>query len=84
MCHDVYLIYREEQIYDKEYYILIQPFFQFCGCKKKRNAESCDQSFSSKTSLPKKKTCHYDQIELDTSKEIGKTSDINVSCLEIH
>ena len=66
MCHDVYLIYGEEHIYDKEYYIVIQPFFQFCGCKKTRNTQSCDQSFSSKTSLSKKKTCHYDQIELDT------------------
>ena len=27
MCHDVYLIYREEHIYDIEYYIVIQPFF---------------------------------------------------------
>ena len=73
MCHDVYLIYREEQIYDKGFDIFMryfQPFFQLCGCKKKRNTQSCDQSFSSKTSLSKKKTCHYDQIELDTSKEI--------------
>lgn len=36
MCHDFYLIYSKEQIYDKGHYIVIfSTFFQFCNAKKK-------------------------------------------------
>ena len=72
ICHDFYLIHSEEQIYDKGHYIVIfSTFFQFCGCNKEIHHPVINRSHQ-KTSLSrkaKKKTRHYDQIELDTSKE---------------
>ena len=53
--------------------LYFQPFFQFCGCKKKEIHHPVINRSHQKTSLShtaKKKTRDYDQIELDTSKEI--------------